>query len=151
MIRRVRTASDHAHVVRMLPLYLDTDEDPRLGTWWLAHGSDGPDAFAGARIWESATETALILTAAGVHPRARGRGLQRELIRTRLAFARAEGLEHVWTYTHRANTPSANNLIRCGFELWRPTRWNGIEPRDPTWLFWYLPGKRRAKSPNPGF
>ena len=145
MIRRVQTAADRAHIARMLPLYLDTDESPSAGTWWLAWDEHDPEpaGFAGARIWDEGGEQALILTAAGVVMRARGRGLQRDLIRVRLAYARAEKLVRVWTYTHRKNLHSANNLIRCGFEMWRPTRWGDIDVADPTWLFWY---HRKAKS-----
>ncbi len=64
---------------------------------------------------------------AGVAPHARGRGLQRRLIRARLAWSRSRGNTHAITYTAAHNIVSANNLIRCGFRLYEPAKpWAGL-------------------------
>jgi GNAT superfamily N-acetyltransferase len=73
------------------------------------------------------------LDRAGVAPVARGRGLQRRLIRARLAWARAQGATHAVTYTLPFNVVSSNNLIKTGFRMYDPKRpWAG---RDGA-LYW---------------
>ena len=80
---------------------------------------------------------------AGVRPDARGQGLQRRLIRARVAYAKREGFPEVWTYTSNYNVASSNNLIREGFTLWAPGSWGGSStPMRPSggyaWLYWRL-------------
>jgi len=57
---------------------------------------------------------------AGVARYARGRGLQRALIRARLRWAKAGGYTHAVTYTMGENLTSSNNLIATGWRLYRP-------------------------------
>ena len=58
---------------------------------------------------------------------ARGKGIQRALIRARIAYAEAHGASLIATYTGANNLTSANNLIKCGFVYWGAE--NG-------WLYW---------------
>ncbi len=57
----------------------------------------------------------------------RGKGLQRALIDCRDREAKRLGLKEVVTYTARDNYPSANNLIRCGYELYTPQSRYGLK------------------------
>jgi GNAT superfamily N-acetyltransferase len=50
-----------------------------------------------------------------VSPEARGRGIQRRLIKARVAWAKRQGLRRVSTYAHVRNSYSLCNLLRCGF------------------------------------
>jgi GNAT superfamily N-acetyltransferase len=62
------------------------------------------------------------LYSAGVLPRYRGHGLQKRLIRKRIAAARARGWTCLVTETIYDNCPSANSLIACGFRQFKPER-----------------------------
>lgn len=106
-------------------------------TWWaaypvLANGTLGPlAAYAGARLVDEGT--ALYLCRAGVLPWARGQGLQRRLIQTRVRWGKAQGATRAITYTMPSNPASANSLIRCGFRAYSPARaWTG--PGACYWL-----------------
>ena len=90
------------------------------GFWWLAYLDDVPVGFAGLHAsvqWERTG----YLARAGVHPDARGRGLQRRLIRARIAKARRLGWHWLITDTV-ANPTSSNNLIACGFRAYEPSK-----------------------------
>lgn len=92
--------------------------------WWIWRDSE-PAGFCGVRAVTLEPWT-WFLVRAGLLPHARGRGRQRRMIRTRVAYARTCGAERVVTYTVHGNWRSANNLIRCGFSLYEPvTRWAG--------------------------
>jgi GNAT superfamily N-acetyltransferase len=91
--------------------------------WWIAFDAGTPVAFAGVRptaynpsIW--------YLFRAGVIPSARGNGLQKRLIRVRLAGAARLGADMVVTDTRASNCASANSLIAAGFRTYNPaSRW----------------------------
>lgn len=88
--------------------------------FWLAKDDDGePAGFCSAKP-SIIDDNAAFLSRAGVLPHARGQGLQRRMIRTRLKWARAEGFSRAITYTHISNIPSARNLIACGFTVYAP-------------------------------
>jgi GNAT superfamily N-acetyltransferase len=94
--------------------------------WWIAEDDEQqPAGYAGARIWHHGDERALLLTRAGVLPGHRGLGLQRRMIRARVAYARRSGIPEVWTYTVHDNPASANSLIGAGFTTWLPAHWCG--------------------------
>ena len=101
------------------------------GFWWLAYDDKGKAiAFAGYRIPRLEPKVGY-LCRAGVTWKHRGKGIQRDLIRVRVAHARKSGLTHLITDTTE-NTASANNLIRAGFELYRPDNpWSMTEA-----LYW---------------
>lgn len=98
--------------------------EPRTGHWWLVWCGDECVGYAGitpSKRWQGTG----YLCRAAVHRAARGHGLQRRLIRVRLAFAKRQGWSHCITDT-TDNPISSNNLIECGFRLY--------EPRTP-WAF----------------
>jgi RimJ/RimL family protein N-acetyltransferase len=119
---RIQQTRDLA-VVRRLDTRLFGNARAQLGalescTWWVAYLNGKPVAFAGARICK--TDAKLVyLSRCGVLPVARGLGLQRTMIRRRIAWARRQpGRRAVITYTLKHNHYSSNNLIRCGFRLY---------------------------------
>ncbi len=56
----------------------------------------------------------------GVLRQYRGQGVQRALIACRDREAKRLGIKENVTYTAKDNFASANNLIRCGYELYTP-------------------------------
>jgi len=88
--------------------------------WWRL----GELAYCGIR---TTSEPGLaFMVRSGVVPEARGQGLQRRMILTRLRWARSEGLAEVCSYTVTDNAPSMRNLMRCGFEPYDPPeKWAG--------------------------
>lgn len=88
--------------------------------WWLLkHGKDVV-GFAGVHVVDQDAK----LVRAGVAAEARGRGLQKRLIRTRLAFAKAAGATKAYTYTATKNIASQRSLLACGFLPYR-YEWTG--------------------------
>lgn len=78
-------------------------------------------------------ENAYYLSRAGVHPKHRGHGLQKRLIRVRIANAHRRGCRRIITYTVAWNPKSINSLIACGFRFYEPQNaWGGREM-----LYWY--------------
>lgn len=108
--------------------------------WWFAYNNEGkPKGFAGAKFWEPDNYVCLCL--AGVVPDARGKGIQKKLIRARVNWARNIESKGVYTYTSRWNYASANNLMQCGFKLFEPSyRW-GLKDG----LYWYVDFKENEK------
>lgn len=108
------------------------NDDPALadnsGAWWIARYGNEDAGYCG--ISQTAGGNGY-LCRAGVLARYRGRGLQKQLIRRRLAYARAQGWPTVVTDTH-LNVASANSLIACGFRLFNPERKWAFE----TSLYW---------------
>ncbi|CAB4141022.1 NAT_SF domain containing protein [uncultured Caudovirales phage] len=91
---------------------------PKEGRWWVARGYGDIVGFAGM-VEETDSPGTWMLYRAGVLPGARGHGLQRALIRVRLAAAKRAGGTVAVSSTY-FNNISANNLIREGFELYTP-------------------------------
>lgn len=121
MIRLARSNNDRSTITGMQLECLpgDTPLDTDDGIWWIAYDEHGPTGFAAARQSALWADT-LYLSRAGVLPHARGQGLQRDLIRARLAYARRNG--YTWVTSDTCdNPPSANNLIACGFRMIEPT------------------------------
>jgi GNAT superfamily N-acetyltransferase len=98
--------------------------------WWLARNEHGDVlGYAAARMWSPKVG---YLAWARVLPFARGAGLQRRLIRARVAWCRAQGAQHVVTYTAPDNAASMRSLIACGFRPYLPEHpWVGSE-----WVYW---------------
>lgn len=82
--------------------------------WWVARDGRGRVlGYASARYgYPPRTGT---LAWARVLPAARGHGVQRRLIRARLAWLRKRGCTVALTYTAAWNAASMDNLIACGF------------------------------------
>lgn len=83
--------------------------------WWVAEADGEPLGYAGLHIseWRDGL-TKGFLVRAGVLPEARGRHLQRRLIRVRVAAARRLGCARVYSYVSVGNIASLRSLIRCG-------------------------------------
>lgn len=95
--------------------------DPSVGTWWIMW--DGKKVAGYASIKPSlGIPGAAYLSRAGVMPEYRGRGLQKRMIRVRLAYAKRNGFKEVVTDTSPGNVASSNSLIACGFKLFQPER-----------------------------
>ena len=92
---------------------------PQKGTWWLAE-VDGQVAGFGGVSPSSRWKDCGYLERSGVLPEFRGHGLQKRLIRVRIAHAKRTGLNWLVTDT-RDNPASSNSLIACGFRLYRPS------------------------------
>jgi GNAT superfamily N-acetyltransferase len=111
--RVVRT--DNVEAVRDLDDRIFRGSDPvqiARAIWWLVLDMDDqPVAFGGL----SRCGDVAYLRRAGVLENARGVGLQRRLIRARVAHARRSGAGRVVTYTMPHNVASMRNLISEGF------------------------------------
>lgn len=82
---------------------------------WLLEEGGEPVAYGAAYIdKEAGTVT---LATCGTRKHARGRGLQRPLIRQMHAWARRRGIRLGRTYTSADNWPSLANLMRCGYRV----------------------------------
>lgn len=118
---------------------MHTDCFPKLpsynelhGDWWIAY-DPMPVAFAGLQA-SVRTEGAGYLCRAGVLAHARGRGLQRRLIKVRVREAQAKGWVQLFSDTDPVNAHSMNNLIECGFRAFRPSAmWSS---RGAEWCYW---------------
>jgi GNAT superfamily N-acetyltransferase len=97
------------------------DKRPGLhGDWWLIEEGDVLKAYCA--LWPSVRQDgAGYLARAGVLPEARGLGLQRRMIRLRERAAKAKGWNLLFSDTSKENVASSNNMIRCGYKLWRPS------------------------------
>ena len=97
------------------------DEVPDLsnGFWWLMWDGSTPVAFCGLEYCQYYQNSGYLARAA-VAWDYRGNGLQKRLIRVRIAKARALGFKWLVTDTYATNHPSSNSLIRCGFKLFKP-------------------------------
>ena len=101
---------------------VETDDD---SYWWVVWDSEKPVAFGGMRPCQhKANEGMAAFTRCGVARDYRGQGIQKRLIKARVAHARRLGLKQVVTYVKNWNLASANSLIGCGFKLYRGT-WGG--------------------------
>lgn len=113
---------DVAHeLMRLQALCLPGDVPANVdeGWWWIAY--DGDEAVGFAAMVPSAKWLRVgYLNRAGVAPSHRGRGLQKRLIRVRVAHARRLGYDWLVTDT-TDNLPSANSLIAAGFRLFKPS------------------------------
>ena len=108
------------------------NDEPRelLGDhWWIAYIGTRPAGFASVRFMDGGFA---YLSRSGVLPFARGKGLQKRMIRARVRYARRCGMKMAITDT-TDNPPSSNSLISCGFKLYNPqVRW-----ALPRALYWY--------------
>lgn len=97
----------------------DVTVDPASSIWWVARVCGVDIALAGLRVPFPDSPVTGYLSLCGVESAFRGRGIQRALIRKRIAMARKLGVLKVVTDTYN-NPASANNLIACGFRTYMP-------------------------------
>ena len=90
------------------------------GHWWIAYAEDGkPVGFAGLVRSTRWNDTGYFCRA-GVLDGFTGHGLQKRLIKARLAQAKRLGWN--WCITDTTDNPaSSNSLIACGFKLYTPS------------------------------
>lgn len=88
--------------------------------WWTVYAEDGKPAGFAALLPEKHNRA--FLGPSGVLKKYRGHGLQRRLIRARERFAVRHGFDAMYTYVQRGSEVSANNLLACGFKLYKPQR-----------------------------
>lgn len=62
----------------------------------------------------------VFLSRAGVDASARGAGMQKRLIRVRIAWAKKRGVRRIITYTSPKNYPSICSLLSTGFRFYTP-------------------------------
>lgn len=132
---RLADRQDHGDLIVLDEQCFPADDriDPAGGIWWLAFDGDAPVGYAGLRPCLPPNAAIGYLCRGGVLERARGRGIHRALIRTRIGYARTHGLAALVTDTHPDNPPSANNLADEGFRLYRPEcLWAGSRA-----LYWH--------------
>lgn len=88
-------------------------------TFWLVTDSSGvPVGFASAVHRPDLGY--VFLSRAGVDRSVAGAGLQKRLIKARVAWARKQGTKRVITYTSLRNYQSMVSLIKCGFRFYEP-------------------------------
>ena len=86
--------------------------------WWIAFDEDDiPAAYASVTYFHNGTA---FLSRAGVLPGSRGNGLQRRLVRARERQIKTVGYKRIVSYTSKDNIVSGNNLIRCGYKMYKP-------------------------------
>lgn len=120
-VREVDGTVEHEVILSLAKIILPCDDPPNpySGYWWLAYYGDVAVGFAGLDHAKT-TDGAMFLCLAGVVKEHRRHGLQRRLIRARINKARRLGKGRLVTYTLLNNPGSSNNLIACGFRLYRP-------------------------------
>jgi len=101
------------------------DDELYESVWWVVSIDGRPAGYAGIR---GKDDTKAEMTRAGVVQWARGGGLQKRLIRVRVAWAKRRGFSRVYTYTWAGNYASMSSLASCGF---RP-----YYLEDGKWLYW---------------
>lgn len=130
-IRRVDCARWLEQLKELHKLTFPHDSEPpwEQGDWWLAFDGTKPIGFCGGQRYN---DQCYYLVRAGVLESFRGRGLQRRMVRVRLARAAQLGCYAVWTYCTADNLRSAN-VLRHYFKLGTPhRRWGGKHC-----LYWY--------------
>lgn len=123
---RVNRCKDLTLVRRLAQQVFDPSDIPAKldgSHWFVAWEKGVPLAFGGIAFWSNGKA---FLSLAGVLPEHRGRGLQKRLIKARIAYARKWGVRQVVTYTVVNNPESMRSLIRCGMLPYTPkTPWVG--------------------------
>lgn len=104
---------------------VDEWEMPKKSVHWIIYDSeDLPIGFCSCH--KLAYENGIFLSLAGLLPCARGKGYHKDLIKTRLKWAKRNGLKFAVTYTARENQSSYDNLQDLGFRLYEPDyKWVG--------------------------
>lgn len=130
-VRRAATAWEEQIASTMTVEALgDCVDDGDDIAWWLAWDGAAAVGFAGVRPSVHGDGNGAFMISAGVTPSHRGKGIQKQLIRARVRWARKRGIGWIWTYTHSGNNASMRSLIRCGFLPWRPPFLPG------EWVYW---------------
>lgn len=111
---------DSAHAVHLMSMCgadFEQGEDMHL---WLAWEGDQPVGFASVEEFQEEGLTYSYFAGCGVIPHFRGQGIQKRLIRARLAWGTRRGHNKALSYTMHWNAKSINSLIKCGFKSYEP-------------------------------
>lgn len=121
----VRLTSERDLILHLDQQCFPTDDPPqRWDAAWIVKDGCMIAGYALVRLVDGG-KTAFF-SRAGVLPWARGKQLQRRLIRARVRWARKAGCTTCVTYTMRWNAASAGNLIAEGFRpYWPAEDWGG--------------------------
>jgi GNAT superfamily N-acetyltransferase len=87
---------------------------------WVLYYNGKPVGFATSCLRDNGKR--VFLSRAGVLPQHSGRGLQKRLIKARLAHAKKIGIKRCTTYVKMENIASQKNLLRCGFMPYWPRK-----------------------------
>ena len=131
-VRRIATPDDIAEEdIKLLnrleirTLGVESLCDKKGSYWWYAYCDDEIAGFAGLLHYPELDCS--FLYRAGVLKYFRGNGLQRRMIGVREKQAKRDGYSRIVSYTSYDNIHSANNLIKCGYKLYKP-KWDwGVE------------------------
>lgn len=126
-IRFRGTEHDSPHLRSLHLQCFPTDEEPGWSGahWWIGYDGTTPAAFCGIQKSFSAPGYGYLVRA-GVVSTYRGLGLQRRMIRLREKFARQWGWNGTLSQTVNWNFHSSNNLARCGYSIYWPSKpWGG--------------------------
>lgn len=104
---------------------------PERSAWWVVDG-DPSNGYCGARV--TLDGRTCVMERAWLAPHYRGCGLQRRMLRVRLAFGRKRRCRKAYTYTWFENVPCQRNLARAGF---LPVRIR--ESEDGKWIVYERP------------
>jgi GNAT superfamily N-acetyltransferase len=122
---RLRQTADVESVKALHTLCLPGDDWEDASQHWILWLDNTPVGFCSAKQL-TADDSVVFLSRAGLLPVARGSGLQRRMIQTRLQWCRSVGAKTVITYTVYDNHASIINLLRCGFKFYFPVgQWAG--------------------------
>lgn len=116
-----------------------TNEDLRAQCAELVHGTpDFDHVDCSGEVWAALAPDGKLIGTAGavfdedirdvrftfcvVDPKSRGQGLQQQLIRTRVRWAKRIGAISLQTYAHKHNPASICSLLKCGFVI---ADWDG--------------------------
>ena len=87
-------------------------------TFWSARIDGALAGLCSAYHWED--KGVVFLSRAAVVKRYQGRGVQQQMIRHRIRWARRHGVPAAITYTTLDNYPSIVALLNCGFQFHQP-------------------------------
>ena len=92
--------------------------------WWIAYDNKTPAGFAGLTYYK--VSQCAFLCRCGVLSQYRGLGLQKRFIRARERQVAKGEYRRIITYVAPYNIHSANNLIICGYKLYVPPYYWGV-------------------------
>lgn len=117
-ILRTNDILETKHVMRVLALGDIDNIEYSKNILWLVR--DKKKAIGMCSLKPLPDEGSVFFSYSVIDPKYRGRGIQRKLIRARLAWAKRHGYTCASTYTLKDNYPSMSNLIKCGFMFYDP-------------------------------
>jgi len=128
-ITKARTDEDFLEVVLQYRNLLGVGIGTTHEAWLMRNWAGIPVGFCTVQVDDNNN---VYLTGVGIMPGSQGLGLQIPLCKKALKWAKKRGSGCCYTYALDWNTPSIKNLLRSGFQDWRPKRkqrWVGDDAR----------------------